>query len=139
MGKNKSLKKLNPKSGTRFCPSDVEPPPNYDSFQPVFSFRYMNYGSGFCLSKCNQQSKSSVSDTLLKLSQLTWSKINSRPKESLGFEKIPSDQFKASLPSVITPEVSVLVFRFSKSGRMAGFREKDIYHIILVSPNHDLY
>jgi len=55
----------------------------------------------------------------------------------MGFEPIPSHRFKVTLPSILTPDVSILVTRYDKGGRMAGFREKDIYHIVLVGS--DLY
>lgn len=138
MGKNK-LRKLKAKSGPRFRPLDKELHIDYNSFKPAFSFRHMNYGHGKCLSRCDHDSKSSISSTLLRLSQLTWSQIFLEPKEGLGCEKIANDRFKEALPPIITPDVTVLVFRFSGAGRMAGFRNNDIYHIVQVCPHHDLY
>ncbi len=138
MAKNR-LGKLGSKSGNHIHLIDIEPPINYDSYKPAFSFRYMTYGGDKCLSKCDPKSKSSISDTLLRLSQIPWKEIPSKAKGSLGFEKIPSTQFNYPLPQSVTPDVTMLVLRFSKSGRIAGFREKDIYHIVQVSPNHDLY
>lgn len=127
------------KSTKHFNVSDNKPALTYDDFKPVFSFHYMPYGQKNCLSKCDKKSRSSVVNKLVRLSQKTWDAIKSEPKEGLGWEIIPRDQFKVSLPKNITPEVPIIVFRFSDSGRMAGFRDKDIYHIVLVSPNHNLY
>lgn len=138
MGKDKQFKKLLPKSTTRFKPLD-EAPINYDSLTPAFSFRYMKYHGKNCLSQCDQQAQSFIVEKLLRMSQLTWRQIISAPKKGLGYEPIPRNRFKVPLPSVVTPEVPLLVFRFSDSGRMAGFRDKDIYHIIVVGSTHNLY
>ncbi|MBF0457316.1 MAG: hypothetical protein HQK99_05425 [Nitrospirae bacterium] len=107
---------------------------------PLFSFQHMKKGARFCLSKCEKNEKSSFADTLLNLSQLTWEKISNQPKDGLGYERISVKSLKAVLPSLITEEVEkVMVFRFSDSGRMAGIRERDIFHIIFMGRNHDLY
>lgn len=137
--KKNKIRNIPSKGGIHFSPPAIEPPKDYNSNKPAFSFRYMNYGGKKCLSKCDKESKSSISDTLLRLSQLTWKEIISKPKTGLGFEEISYEQFKNSLPKSVTPDVSMFVFRFSSSGRMAGFRDRDIYHIVQVSPVHDLY
>lgn len=76
----------------------------------------------------------------MQLSQLKWKKILSSPKETFGKENIPLKQFKATFNNyaVISPDVNVLmVFRFSKSERMAGIRLKNVYEILAVGK--DLY
>jgi len=136
MGKKHSLKRLAPKDTDRFKSPIL---PDYDSFKPAFSFRDMRYGGKGCLSKCNKESKSYIADKLLQLSQLTWKDIHSNPKRGLGYEPIPCGKFKIPLPSSITPEVTLLVFRFSSSGRMAGYRKQDILHIVAVGLHKELY
>jgi hypothetical protein len=132
----KKIKKLRPK-GTPHFTLEAEPI-DYNSLAPIFSFRHMKYRSHNCLSQCSQDSKSDVINTLLKLSQLSWNQISSSPSTGLGFENIPLYRFTAPLPSIVTEEVpSLKVFRYSGSGRIAGIREKDIYHILLVGT--DLY
>lgn len=91
------------------------------------------------MSKCAQKSKSSISDTLLRLSQLTWEEIICKPREKYGYETIPQSQFKCPLPREVTPDISMYIFRFSDAGRMAGFRDKDIYHVVQIGEEHDLY
>lgn len=131
--KHKKVKKLHFKETSHLI---VKEEPDYDSLTPIFSFRYMKYGSDNCLSQCNRDSKSSVVDTLLRLSQRTWGEILSTYKGSLGCEGIPRTRFSVPLPSIVTPEVTSLkVFRYSASGRIAGIREKDIYHILLAGAN----
>lgn len=141
MGKHedKLFKKLQSKSTKNFKVLEDKPTEKFDNFKPIFSFHYMPYGQKNCLSKCDKEARSFIASRLVRLSQLTWSAIRSEPKDGLGFEIIPRDQLKISIPKSITPEVPILIFRFSAVGRIAGFRDKDIYHIVLVGPNHDLY
>lgn len=135
MTKGQNLKTIKPKNTSHF---NIKEPQNYDKLKPIFSFRYMNYRGKNCLSNCDKFSKASMVKKLLQLSQLTWSQILSSPKESHGKENIPRKQFKVSLPRVLTPDVkSLMVFRFSKSERMAGIRQNDIYDILVVGA--DLY
>lgn len=114
-------------------------PPNYDAHKPAFSFHDMRYRGQGCLSQCTKESKSAIADRLLELSQLTWKEIHSNPKEGLGYEPIPNNRFKVSLPPSVTPEVRLLVFRFSHPGRIAGYRKQDILHIVAVGAQHELY
>lgn len=88
------------------------------------------------MSRCDQASKACVVDTLLRLSQRTWGQIRSTHRQGLGFELIPRTQFRVALPTTLTPDVTKLkVFRYSESGRIAGYRERDIYHILLIGTN----
>ena len=130
----KKIKKLQPRGTPRLTLK--EGPVDYNSLAPIFSFRHMKYRSGNCLSQCSEDSKSAVVTTLLKLSQLSWSQIASVSRTGLGFESIPLHRFSVSLQPIVTEEVTNLkVFRYSESGRIAGIREKDIYHILLVGTN----
>jgi hypothetical protein len=138
MGKRKkTLQHLSNKTGKRFDIKDIKPIVNYDSRKPIFSLKHMAYKGSYCISKCQGNTKSLILDTILRLSQSTWAQIKSFPKDT-GFEKIPSDRFKVPFPPIITPEVPILVVRYDgHGGRLAGFRDKDVYHIILVGK--DLY
>ena len=134
MGKNKKFK-LPSQSSTQFNVI----PPNYDDYKPSFSFRDMKYQGNVCLSACDDSHKAAVANTLLKLSQLKWKQIHSQPKEALGYEPIPYNRFRIALPPTVTKETTLLVFRFSNKGRMAGYRQHDTLHIVAVSSSHSLY
>ena len=135
MAKGKEFKRPPNRKTKRLKVEDSSPPPNYDLHKPVFSFKYMNYGRRCCISMFEIDKKSLVMDTLLRFSQLTWKQITNLPRE-LGFEKMPPHRFTVSLPRKITPEVTILVARFDdKGGRLAGFRDKDIYHVVLAGKN----
>jgi hypothetical protein len=137
MGKNKHLKKLSASNTSSLI--KVSTPPNYDNFKPAFSFREMKYQGNVCLSVCDDGAKAAIASKLLKLSQLTWGQILSLPRKKLGLEHIPYEEFKISLPPTVTKETTLLVFRFSDPGRIAGYRQQDIYHIVAVSSTHALY
>ena len=137
MAKGKELKRLHNKSSKRFQIKDTEPSPDYDLRPPIFSLKYMLYQRRCCISKCQTGKKARILDKILKLSQSKWKDIRGFPKKS-GFEPIPHHRFKVSLPAILTPEVTIEVARYDgDGGRFAGFREKDIFHIVLVGK--DLY
>lgn len=138
MSKRKRLNPPPPQSGNRYSVKE-EPTINYNTQKPIFSFHYMNYGGTKCLSRCDVPSQAAISGKLLELSQLTWNQITGAPKQGNGSELIPASQFRVPLPTICTPDVKLAVFRFSHSGRIAGLRIKDVFHLIVVSPNKDLY
>jgi len=138
MSKGKEFKRPLSKRSKRFKVEEQrEEKVNCDSLNPIFSFFHMPYRGSFCLTGCSQSDKTSVADKLVELSQLTWNAIISSPRTGLGFEKIPQRQFKVILPKIVTPEVTIKVFRHSQGGRIAGFRENQIYHILAIGD--DLY
>jgi len=134
MSKGRDFKKPSSKKTRHFEIKESPPTPNYDLQKPIFSLRNIKYQGNYCISKCKEESKSAILDKLLRISQLTWRQIKSQSREDLGCESIPQDRFIAPFPSVVTPEVTILVFRFSNVGRIAGYRENDIFHIVLVGP-----
>jgi hypothetical protein len=137
MPKERFLKKPHARSSPRFQVMDTKSDVDFDQLQPLFSLKHIQYRKDYCISQCNEESKSLILEKLLKISQLTWRRIKSEPREGLGCEIIPQNKFIATLPPIITPEVTILVFRYSKAGRIAGYRDKDVYHVLLVGP--DLY
>ncbi|MBF0343716.1 MAG: hypothetical protein HQL06_05725 [Nitrospirae bacterium] len=119
---------------------EVKTPPNYNECHITFSFRLMRKGSKCCLSLCRQIDKAHVADKLLSLGQMTWKQIHQVSRKGLGFEMIPVGQLKIAMPSHINEDVKeVMIFKFSDSGRLAGIRERDIFYVIFVAPNHNLY
>lgn len=135
--KRKKFNKLSVKQSTRLHIKGQPETIDYNSHKPVFSFKHIKYGGGCCISNCDKKERANIIDTLLRLSQKIWKSISSEPKTGLGYEMIPQHRFKRPIPSVITPDVAVLVFRYSQAGRIAGFRVKDIYHVVMVGG--DLY
>jgi len=137
MAKRQGFKSPKNKKSKRFKVDNLKKPPNYDLSKPIFSFKHMKYQGHYCISMCEGDEKSFIIDTLLRFSQLTWREIKRLPKQ-FGFEKMPPYRFKVALPQILTPEVPILVARYGgEGGRLAGFRNKDVYHVVLVGK--DLY
>jgi hypothetical protein len=135
MTKGKNFKKPRSKGTARFEVKTADQKTNYDLSKPIFSFKHIKYRGSYCISQCQEEKKSLIIDTLLRLSQSTWQEIKRLPKVA-GFESIPRHRFIVPLPSILTPEVAILVVRYDgDGGRLAGYREKDIYHIVLVGRN----
>ncbi len=136
MGKTKNLKRPSSKSSKLYKIPDIASP-QYDNNKPIFSFIYMKYGCKQCVSRCAANAQSSIAKKLIQISQFAWKEIFSIKKDSLGFEKIPSDSFSVPLPDYpyATPEVKLLTFRYSDSGRIAGYRKDDVFHILIAGEN----
>lgn len=136
---NINKKFINPKSknAKHFKDIDSSPTINHDLEKPIFSLRHMNYGGQCCISRQDDEKRALMIASLLRLSQSTWREIKSLPKK-LGFEPIPQERFKVTFPRDITPDTTILVAQYDgDGGRFAGYRERDIYHIVLVGK--DLY
>lgn len=137
MAKGKEFKKPKAKDTSNLKIKEPEST-DYDSLKPTFSFQYMKYQSPNCISQCQEDKKALILSTLLKLSQSTWKDIGRLPKEQ-GFELMPRFRFKVPvpMPPSTTPDTKILVARYDDGGRLAGYRSKDVYHVVLVGK--DLY
>jgi hypothetical protein len=137
MAKGKNLRKIKTDKSVHF--QVEEEPPDYGKLRPIFSFFHMRYGKNYCLSKCSRVDRSEIATALLQISQLSWDEILSVERKSFGLEHIPIKQFNAKVfPKIVTPDVqALLVFSYSHGGRMAGIRQTNIFHILLVGD--DLY
>ena len=138
MSKNRhsKIKGIYPNSSDRF---EVTPPKEPAKSKPVFSFIHMKHGTPTCLShKKNKSIKKDIVDTLLLLSKSTWDDIISN--NIAGYHIIPVKQFNKELPPFITPDIKKLeVFKPTSAGRMAGLRRGDIFHIVQIRAEHDMY
>lgn len=134
----KPKKRKNKQQGIAESPFK-EPDQDYNLLPPIFSFHYMSYGTTYCLSKCTDNDKAAIALRLVQLSRFTWKQIASESRKTYGNEQIPLRQFRASkFPSIVTADVnSLMVFRYSQAGRIAGLKKNNIYHIIFVGP--DIY
>lgn len=116
-------------------PATTEESPQQQA--PTFSFRYMN--KDYSLSQCTKDEKAALADTLYRLSQLSWSQIESSPRHGLGFEKISRNSIKVAIPSHLTEDVNLIAFRFCGMAPMIGYRERAIFHIIWLDRDFTVY
>ncbi|MDF7675158.1 hypothetical protein PT286_00150 [Neisseriaceae bacterium ESL0693] len=107
----------------------------------VFSFEYMR-SDHHCI-KCCHNSDADNSFHLLnkirKLSELTWAQINTTHRHGLGAEKIPYHQIKESIPYGLTEDTTFLAFRCIGKAPMIGFRDGQIFHIIWIDYDYEIY
>ncbi len=104
---------------------------------PTFSLEYLQ--GDYCLSKCDKENKAAFADTLHKLSQLTWSQIKSSSRHGAGTEKIKQDAIKTSLPPHVTPEVTLLAFRYMARAPMVGYRDGHTFNVLFLDRDFTLY
>ncbi len=104
---------------------------------PYFSLRYV--ASQYCISDCQLQDRAAFTDTIRKLSQLTWMEIKQQSRHTLGYEKIPRTSIKAGIPNHIKDDVQFVAFRFSGLKPMVGYRDGAVFHIIWFDNKFTLY
>ncbi|MCD4655070.1 hypothetical protein K8T06_14180 [bacterium] len=126
--KNKGGKRINP-------PIPIQQ--STDNEHPVFCFRYIQ--KGYCISDCEKEEKLSLIDSLLKRSKLSWKILKKTPHLKLGCEKIPKSSIKVDIPSSITPDIDFIAFRFFRKMPMVGYRTNEIFHIVWIAREHDIY
>ena len=124
--------------GKRFSSglSNTDKPDN-DNEHTIFSFEHMVHSHS--VETCEREEMASLSLKLYKLSQLTWQEIKQNGRHALGLEKINQSAIKSGIPSVITPDVNLLAFRFSGKAPMVGFRKRRVFFIVWLDRNCTLY
>lgn len=105
--------------------------------KPVFSFQHLS--SDFCISKCDKNEKAALADRLRILSQSTWQQLHQLPRHGQGYEKISRDAITAPIPDCITPDDTILAFRFQAKKPMVGFRDGNVFHIVWFDRDFSLY
>jgi hypothetical protein len=103
------LKQVKADKGKRIsAPSDGDVPP--EQLPPVFSLRYLR--GDYCITYCSTDEQAAFAAKLHRLSQLTWSEIQSQHRHKLGYERIPQRQINSPIPPHLTEDVNLIAFRF---------------------------
>jgi hypothetical protein len=107
---------------------------------PFFSHRYITTGA-YCVKRCRIEQFRSFADKLRILSSLDWPTIESSPRETNGFELLPSSALKEKLPAPFEKEDKAMVFRFGgNAGRIVGVRDsQDMFFILFIDHDFTLY
>jgi hypothetical protein len=134
--KQSRLKKVAGQEGKRFTASpNTEIPAEQ---QPsTFSLRYLT--GDYCLTNCEIEEKAAFASKLYRLSQLTWKEIQSQNRHKLGYEKIPQDEIKTSIPAHVTEEVNLIAFRFDGKKPMVGYRDGVTFYVLFLDRSFTLY
>lgn len=114
----------------------AEPRPT-NHLKPHFSFYHLQ--DGFRISDCQAVDKGEFAQRLQELSQLTWNQIVLSPRQGLGSEKIDRESIKVAIPEHLSRDKRILAFRFGGGARIVGYREDQIFHVVWIDPNHNVY
>lgn len=102
----------------------------------MFGLEHMNMGA---FDVCHKDEKAAFIGKLCRLSQLTWDQIQSSAREKMGFEWLPQSAIRVPLPSGITEEVRIMVFRYNGMKAMLGFRVGHYYYPFWLDTNFSAY
>jgi hypothetical protein len=135
--RNRKIKDRKSKGGSKIAPPETRPSIPPEQQPPVFALQYLH--QDYCVTQCETNDQASFSVQLKKLSSMTWKEIQSAPRHGLGYEKIDHDAIKASIPSHITKDVTLIAFRFSGKKSMVGYRDGRTFYVIWLDRNFSLY
>lgn len=94
---------------------------------------------GYSVDDLQKNDRAELAVQLFKLSQVTWGDLKKVGRHALGFEKIARDAIRAPIPAAITPDVTLIAFRFSGLKSMVGFRSERIFHIVWIDHDRTVY
>jgi len=134
---SRKFKNPSPTQGPRLqVPLNADLPP--DQQYPVFSLRWLPNGE-YGLATCTPQEKAAFAQQLYQLSQVTWGQIWCAPRHGVGCEKIAQNAIRTGIPRHVTPDVTLLVFRFDGLKPMVGYRDRAVFYILWLDRNFTLY
>jgi hypothetical protein len=107
--------------------------------KPVFSFEYMQDGSGYSVNCCEAEDRAQLSARLFQITQLTWMEINQAGRHGMGTEIIPRDKIEAKIPSAVSDDTRLLAFRYNGKRPMVGYRDGRMFYILWLDWNFTLY
>ena len=104
---------------------------------PIFCLRFLH--KDYHIDKCEKDQKVCLLDQMHKLSTTNWQMLSQSHKHGMGFEKIALDNIKPSMPSHITPDVTMYAFRFDGKKPFVGYRNSFIFHILYIDRDFTVY
>lgn len=124
-----------PVSGKRIL-APTSQPVNADREPPAFCLRYIV--PKYCISRCNGAQKAAFAQRLYELSRSTWIELRNAGKKG-GSEVLPQFRIKEPKPACVTPDVTLLAFRFWDKAPMVGFRDGRTFYILWLDIDFTLY
>jgi hypothetical protein len=99
---------------------------------PVFCFK--NCVKGYCLdSITDKKVGKAFIQKISKWSQMTWAQIMLADRQGLGHEEIAQDSLRVSLPACVKDDTTIVsTYLGKKVSRMAGFKKKEVFHVIAI-------
>lgn len=110
---------------------------DFNKERPAFCLRFVE--SDWCITLCDKDDKAAFADRIRKLSSMTWDQILGADRHGFGREKISQQAIRATLPSHVTPDVTLVALRFSGLKPMVGYRIDDMFRIVWFDRDYSLY
>lgn len=132
----KRINSQKPKQGKRLIlhESSNTPP---ESQYLVLSLLYLD--SNYCLTKCNQEEKSSFAERIRILTQKKWAELKQLNRHKQGCEFIDQSVIRRPIPLHLTDDVKIIAFRFYNKASMVGYRNGNVFYVIWFDRCFDLY
>lgn len=112
-------------------------PESSNQKKPVFCLQYLD--REYCVTKCEKEDKVAIIGSFYNLSRLTWQQISQSGRHQNGFEKIDRKSIKRPIPSHITPDTTIIAFRYNGKKAMVGYRLDVTFHIVWFDRDFTLY
>lgn len=134
--KKNRLKRVKGDTGKRIKPTlDTT---RYDEIDyPVFCLK--NLQKDYSIQNLNKDHKSALMVRLHQLSQKKWVEIQHAHRHGFGSEKISQNSIHPGLPTIVTPDVTLLSLRYLGKHPFVGFRSGCIFHLLFVDHNFSVY
>ena len=109
-----------------------------DTEYPIFSMHHLAVAT-HCVSTCEQREQADVALALERRARFTWGTLRQMPHVKLGYERLPRESIRATIPSYFTEDERPIVFRMSDRGRLIGFRQNAQFHIVWIDFHFEVY
>jgi hypothetical protein len=100
-------------TGAKGINSIQEKSHSFESKYPVFCFRHLH--KDYHIDQCDNEEKKQFIEKIIKISSISWEKIQLSPKHGVGSEKININTIKSKIPTTFTGDVEhLLAIRFDE-------------------------
>lgn len=110
----------------------------FNQRKPKISFEFLN--GDYCISKCQQNQKAEIIDSLHRISQHTWQEHHQIGKSG-GYEQFGRDQLRCKIPHeekfINTDKVTV--FHRKDKIPIVGFRVDDVFYVFCIDRDFSAY
>lgn len=132
----KSIKRPNPSGGKNIVAPDQRSG-STNLLKPVFSFEYLV--TSHSVDVCESDDRSALAVQLSKIGSLTWAELQGAHRHGLGYEKIAQTSMKVALPAIVTPDITLIAFRFNGKKPMIGYRSDQTFYILFLDSKYTCY
>ncbi|MBA4549241.1 hypothetical protein H1R82_10585 [Thermoactinomyces intermedius] len=132
-------KKIKPKRRKKIAGKSVLIPQpeqgSTDGDSPVFSFKYCD-NNKFVLWDLSKPELMRLMDFFKQAERLTWGEIIKQRKRGLRYDSRSTNEIKYKLPDDLSEDLTLIHLAMSGRGRVWGFRDGRIFHVIWFDKDH---